>query len=1113
MNIFDPLITGSLSVSGSGEISGDLTVLGTINATISGTTSNALTASEAPRYTLTSSFETFTSSIVSKTGSYATTGSNLFKGKQTHSGSIVPSVDNTYDLGSPDYQWRDVYISSGSLYIDGTKVLSSTAQELTITTDNGQSLKILEGTTDSIVLQVADGDIELKSSADGDILLDPTNGKIMLKGPVEILNGQKIQSSVNGTPVVFANDIVVSGSIELTGTIDGIDLSSLSSSLNTRIGSIESSTTSLNSFTSSASGRLDAIETSTGSLNGFTSSINTTIKSKLDTEGVISGSSQIILSGTTGFSTVSASLSSLSSSISITNFNQDGRLTSIESKTGSFATTGSNNFVGSQTITGSLVITQNLQVLGSSSFLYVTSSQLNVSSSTISVNIFEPAERFGGLKVYDSGSSAATASLLWDSLNNRFVYQNVDGASYNGAVLIGGPRNSGSLGDEPLLTSGKIPKSVGGDHIDNSIMSEVGGNAIAISGGLVITGSILSTVTPLVSGSSQITYGGLTSIPSGIISGSSQVVSLLPSGTVSGSSQVLLSSGVWSGSAQLPSGVVSGSSQISFNSIVDKPTLVSGSSQITFSSISSIPGGLVSGSSQIDLTSTTNYSSGIKTRLNAEGVVSGSSQITLSSTTGYGSVINQALLTTSDITHNSAVIGNMNISKSPYTDTIENKTSGGVVWLNYGHSGNVGLVYGGGNVGVGTISSLSSKFTVYKGSQSNTVSIANSAAFIYGADIGLAIGQDSGAAGYGTWLQSMQTGGNSFPMTINPNGGSVIVGSLTTSSYKFSVFGGQYGTYLRGGDLGTGSDILRLVDSAGSTKYLARGDGKHYFEGDTAVNGGDFKFNPGTGNIGNRYLILNKGASNDGGILMQRDNSNDWQIINKTTSGDLSFYSYGTGTNPLVISRSSGVITADNGFNIGNTKLRWGGTTTPTLGLPFSAAGALWLEVNDGDTGGIAIDNDGVTVFGAGDNGYVFRVIDEDVYQSISNVTNSTTFQVNQGQNGGGYMRGPFDVTGNLTVGGTLTENSSLRYKKDIVTIEGGLDKVMRMRGVTYLKKETNIKEVGVIAEEINEILPDLVKYNTEGQIDSVSYSRITAVLIEAIKELKQEINELKNNG
>jgi hypothetical protein len=97
-------------------------------------------------------------------------------------------------------------------------------------------------------------------------------------------------------------------------------------------------------------------------------------------------------------------------------------------------------------------------------------------------------------------------------------------------------------------------------------------------------------------------------------------------------------------------GVVSGSSQISFTGITDKPTLVSGSSQITFGSISSIPSGLVSGSSQItfsgisslptlvsgssqiDLTSTTNYSTGIKTRLNAEGVFSGSAQVSLTST-------------------------------------------------------------------------------------------------------------------------------------------------------------------------------------------------------------------------------------------------------------------------------------------------------------------------------------------------------------------------------------------------------------------------------------------------------------------------------------------------
>jgi hypothetical protein len=771
---------------------------------------------------------------------FATTGSNLFKGTQTHSGSILPSVDNAYDLGSADYQWRDVYISSGSLYIDGTKVISSTAQELQITTDNGQSIKILEGGTDSIILQTADGNVELKSNADGDILLDPTNGKIMLKGPVEVLTGQKIQSSVGGTPVVFANDIVVSGSIDLTGTIDGIDLQSLSSSLNTRIGGIETATGSLNSYTSSNTTNINAIHTATSSLNSFTSSINTTIKSKLDSDGVISGSVQIILTGTTGYSAFSSSVSasignisgsiatttsglsssigslssslatttsgltstitslsssvsssigslsssvatttsglsstitslsssvatttsglsssigSLSSSVATTNLNQDGRLTSIEGKTGSYATTGSNVFQGDQTVTGSLFITQNLIVGGSSSINFVSQSTLNIGTNIITVNAQNPGTRFGGLSVIDSGSSpTVSGSMLFDSVNDQwlFVHQAIVGSPITSSVLLMGPQTLDNLGAELYPTTNRVLKSVNAEHVGDSNISD-NGTTVTILSNTVINGTISSTGTTIVSGSSQISHDSTTGYVAnrhidhtavsisagnglsgggdisstktvtldtgsvhfldgvkkelnteGVISGSSQVLNgsgvwsgsaQLPSGVVSGSSQVLSGTGIWSGSSQLPSGVVSGSSQvlagttihsgaffngisvvsgsaqISFNGITDKPTLVSGSSQITygsltgipsgivsgssqitFGSISSIPGGLVSGSSQIDLTATTNYSSGIKTRLNAEGVVSGSAQITLSSTTGYGSVLNQAVLTSSSPT-------------------------------------------------------------------------------------------------------------------------------------------------------------------------------------------------------------------------------------------------------------------------------------------------------------------------------------------------------------------------------------------------------------------------------------------------------------------------------
>jgi hypothetical protein len=102
--------------------------------------------------------------------------------------------------------------------------------------------------------------------------------------------------------------------------------------------------------------------------------------------------------------------------------------------------------------------------------------------------------------------------------------------------------------------------------------------------------------------------------------------------------------------------------------------------------------------------------------------------------------------------------------------------------------------------------------------------------------------------------------------------------------------------------------------------------------------------------------------------------------------------------------------------------------------------------------------------------------------------------------------------TGNMTIGGTLTENSSIRYKENIEDLKYSLDKVLQMRGVSYTKKDTGIKEIGLIAEELNEIVPELVIKNEEGLPDSVSYARIVSYLIEAIKELKKEIEDLKSN-
>ena len=63
------------------------------------------------------------------------------------------------------------------------------------------------------------------------------------------------------------------------------------------------------------------------------------------------------------------------------------------------------------------------------------------------------------------------------------------------------------------------------------------------------------------------------------------------------------------------------------------------------------------------------------------------------------------------------------------------------------------------------------------------------------------------------------------------------------------------------------------------------------------------------------------------------------------------------------------------------------------------------------------------------------------------------------------------------------------------------------MRGVTYTRKDTNEKGVGVIAQEIEDVLPQVVQ---DGEYKSVAYGNIVGVLIEAVKELKAEIEELK---
>ena len=118
---------------------------------------------------------------------------------------------------------------------------------------------------------------------------------------------------------------------------------------------------------------------------------------------------------------------------------------------------------------------------------------------------------------------------------------------------------------------------------------------------------------------------------------------------------------------------------------------------------------------------------------------------------------------------------------------------------------------------------------------------------------------------------------------------------------------------------------------------------------------------------------------------------------------------------------------------------------------------------------------------------------------SLWNTADAHLFQHN------GSTKFTVDSGGNATSVGNMTAYSDIRLKSGITTIDNALDKVSQMRGVTFYKDGEFSS--GVIAQEMEKVAPELVM---DGEYKSVAYGNTVGYLIEAIKELKAEVEELK---
>ena len=342
--------------------------------------------------------------------------------------------------------------------------------------------------------------------------------------------------------------------------------------------------------------------------------------------------------------------------------------------------------------------------------------------------------------------------------------------------------------------------------------------------------------------------------------------------------------------------------------------------------------------------------------------------------------------------------------------------------------------------------------------------------------------------------------------------GVATVGSLSTSG---AISGGAIsGTSLStGGDLtATGSATVGSLSTSGAISGGAISGSSLSTSGTIsggAISGSSFS----TSGTISGGAISGSSLSTSGDLTVSGSAtvgslSTSGTISGGTISGS-SFSTSGAatvGTISASNAKTSGTFTS-TGYSYGSDGINIGETT-----FTNKVACGIYAKANGGGGPSAGATNIGIYAYatGSGKSGNVKN-------------TNYAIYAKASGNNAysyAGYFEGDIEVSG--TIYGSVSGSSDSRLKKDVQTIDGALGKVLKLRGVSYYWKNKaemgadsayahndTEKHIGVIAQEIEQEFPELVKTDHHGY-KTVEYSAIAPILIEAVKELKAEKDALQ---
>ena len=482
--------------------------------------SGAFTATSA-------AFDGRISSLSSSSSTFAGTGSNIFKGDQTFSGSLLPETTEVFSLGSPDKVWESLYVDGQSIYMRdiATNTFVTMSANAGVLTFNNTRLNVPLGITSSNLILTSI--VNAGTDTDKFLVLD-TNGNVDFRTGTEILSdigGQALSAgTVSSSAQIQAYDIfleklgdnVISSSAQLTTEFDTRYLNTsgdgvISSSAQVDHDSttnfvanehIDHTTVSISAGSGLSGGGTIA---ATRTLTLDTSSVHFTdgVKTKLNTDGVISSSAQLTTEfdtrylNTTGDGVISSSAqiaTDISGAFTATSGGLSTRITTLE---GAGGTTFSSSVSTRLTSVEGYTL-DNVTDNGSS-----TTNVITVGGLTVNGN----ATITGTLTAQQFNTELISSSIIFESGSTKFGDSIDDIHSFTGSVKLNTQTAATTDTDKFLVfdTGGEIKYRTGAE-----VLSDIN------PGGLVSSSAQLTT---------EFDTRYLNTIGDGVISSSAQLTS------------------------------------------------------------------------------------------------------------------------------------------------------------------------------------------------------------------------------------------------------------------------------------------------------------------------------------------------------------------------------------------------------------------------------------------------------------------------------------------------------------------------------------------------------------------------------------------------------------